>query len=94
MTTATLKDARMELKTTGDTKDLLAKAAAMSGVDMSAFVLGAAVDKARNVISEHSVIALSLEGQRRFAELLANPPKGPTEAMKKLGALPDFPERR
>ncbi|MBA3773112.1 MAG: DUF1778 domain-containing protein [Ramlibacter sp.] len=93
MTTATLKDARMELKTTGETKELLAKAAAMSGVDMTAFVLGAAVERARDVIEDHSSIVLSLAGQRRFAELMANPPK-PTEAMKKLAALSDLPERR
>ena len=93
MITAILKDARMELKTTGPTKELLAKAAAMSGVDMTSFVLAAAVEKARDVIADHSAIHLSLEGQRRFAELLASTPQ-PTKAMKRLAALPDLPERR
>lgn len=94
MTAATLKDARIELKTTADKKELVARAAALSGVDMSAFMIGAAVDKALGVVADHSVIQLSLEGQRRFAQLLADPPKGPTEAMKKLGELPPLPERR
>lgn len=34
-------------------------------------------------------IQLSLEGQRRFAVLMAQAPK-PTKAMKALGELPDF----
>lgn len=40
-----------------------------------------------------SVIQLDEDGQRRFAELLANPPV-PTEAMKALGALPNLEIRR
>lgn len=40
-----------------------------------------------------SVIQLGEEGQRRFAELQSNPP-APTEAMKALGALPNFEVRR
>lgn len=94
MTTATLKDRRMELKTSYETKDLLTKAAAMSGMDTSAFVLGAAVERARNVVENHSTIRLSMSGQRRFAELMTNPPSKPTDAMKRLAALPDLPERR
>jgi uncharacterized protein (DUF1778 family) len=66
----------------------------MSGLDMTAFLLGAAVDKARGVVADQSVIQLSLEGQRRFAQLLANPPMRPTEAMKRLGELSPLPERR
>lgn len=99
MTTATAtatqhKDARMELKTNGETKDLLMKAAVMSGMDTSAFVLGAAVERARDVVDDHSAIRLSMAGQRRFADLMANPPSTPTDAMKRLAALPDLPERR
>lgn len=84
----------MELKTTNDNKELLTKAAAMSGLDTSAFVLSAAVDRAHTVIADYSAVRLSLQAQRRFAELIANPPKGPTKAMKKLAALADLPVRR
>ena len=88
------KLARLELKTTGDTKELLLRAAAMSGLDMTAFVLAAAVERARDVITDHSTISLSLDGQRRFAEFLANPSMAPTQAMRSLVSLPDLPERR
>ena len=95
MTTVTTnrKEARMELKTTSEAKELLGRAAAMSGLGMTAFVIGAALERARGVIEDHSSIVLSIAGQRRFAELMANPPRQPTEAMKRLAALPDLPER-
>ena len=38
------------------------------------------------------IIKLSLNGQKRFAELSKNPP-APTAAMEKLKNLPDFSNR-
>lgn len=92
MSTATLKQARMEFKTTEDAKELISTAAAMCGQDLTAFAMGALMERAREVVGEHAVIRLSQEGNRRLAELLANPPE-PTEAMRALGELPDFPTR-
>ncbi len=40
------------------------------------------------------LVELRSSGQRRFAELMANPPSNSTEGMKRLAALPDFAERR
>lgn len=95
MTTAPLnKDARMELKTTGETKDLLMTATVMSGLDTTAFVLETAVECARDVVTDQATLRLSLAGQRRFADLMAHPPSKPTEAMLRLAALPDLSERR
>ncbi len=87
-----LKTARIELKTTDDIKNLIFRVAALLGVDATAFVLAPAVERAQQVIANYSAIQLTLEGQRRFAERMENPPK-PTEAMKALGELPDFEER-
>jgi len=92
MNTATLKHARMELKTTEDIKDMISQAASLLGLDSTSFVLGIAAERAREVLSKHAVIKLSLEGQKRFAELSKNPPP-PTAAMKKLKNLPDFATR-
>jgi uncharacterized protein (DUF1778 family) len=89
MKATALKQARMELKTTNDMKDIIFRAAAIMGIDVTAFVLGPAAERAQQVINNHSTIQLSLDGQRRFAELMQNPP-APTEAMKALGELPDF----
>jgi uncharacterized protein (DUF1778 family) len=87
-----LKPARIEIWTTDEIKNLIFRAAALSGVDATAFVLAPAIERARQVIASNSVIELTLDGQRRFAKLIENPPK-PTEAMKALGELPDFEER-
>lgn len=93
MQTAPLKPARMELKTTHDAKELLNQAAALDGMDLTSFVLGPAIERARQVLSDHAIIALSKSGQATLAGLLAKPPK-PTEAMKQLMSLPDFPARK
>ena len=86
------KNARLEIKTTLETKELITNAAAALGVDTSAFLLNDAVVRAKKVLMEQSVIRLSRDAQLRFAELMSNPPK-PTDAMKKLCELPDLPER-
>ena len=54
-------------------KNLIGRAATLTGVDVTAFVLGLAAEKAREVVSSHSTIQLNLDGQRRFAELLKAP---------------------
>lgn len=89
MNTAALKHARMELKTTEEIKDMISQAAKLLGLDATSFVLGLAAERAREVLSKHSIIKLSLDGQKRFAELCKTPPP-PTSAMKKLKNLPDF----
>jgi uncharacterized protein (DUF1778 family) len=94
MSTLSMRDARMELKTTGDTKRLLSQAAALDGVDLTAFVLTSAVEKARQVLSQHNNIALSRQGQLKLVALLREPKRQPTEAMEKLMSLPDLPERQ
>ena len=93
MQTAPLKPARMELKTTYDAKELLNQAATLDGMDLTSFVLGSAIERARQVLSDHAIIALSKSGQATLAGLLAKPPK-PTEAMKQLMSLPDFSARK
>lgn len=87
---ATLKSARMELKTTEEAKELLSLAAALDGTDLTAFVLGPAMDKARRVLSEYASISLSREGQAKLAELLQQP-TAPTDALRALMNMPELP---
>lgn len=87
-----LRQSRMEFKTTADMKDLLSRAAALDGLDLTSFVLGPAVEKARKVLSEHASISLSKNGQAALVQLLSQP-NAPTKAMKDLMALPDLPQR-
>lgn len=87
MSALTLKSARLELKTTPDAKELLASAAALDGIDLSAFVLSSAIEKARAILRDHATIALSAKGQAQLAQLLMAQPEA-TEAMRELRALP------
>jgi uncharacterized protein (DUF1778 family) len=87
-----LRQARMEFKTTVDMKKLLNQAAALDGLDLTSFVLGPAIEKARKVLSEHASITLSRQGQAALVQLLAHP-NPPAQAMKDLMALPDLPWR-
>jgi uncharacterized protein (DUF1778 family) len=88
-----LRQARMEFKTTTDMKELLSQAAALDGLDLTAFVLGPAIEKARKVLNEHASIALAKQGQAALVQLLHAQPQ-PTQAMNDLMALPDLPPRK
>ncbi|MEH6581828.1 MAG: DUF1778 domain-containing protein [Halioglobus sp.] len=92
MSATVLKNARMELKTTQSLKQMLTRAAAFSGVDLTAFVLSSAEEKARNVIEHHDSLALSRDDQERFLEILSQPPKPPA-ALKKLMGMARLSER-
>jgi uncharacterized protein (DUF1778 family) len=85
-----LRQVRMEFKTTVDMKDLLGKAAALDGLDLTSFVLGSAIEKARRVLNEHASISLAKQGQVALVQLLQTQQR-PTPAMKELMALPDLP---
>lgn len=89
MNTGTLKRARMELKTTDAAKEMLSLAAAMEGMDLTAFILGPAMDKARKVLIEHANISLTRDGQVTLASLLLRPTP-PTDAMRELMGMPEF----
>jgi uncharacterized protein (DUF1778 family) len=81
--------ARMELKTTPGMKDLLQSAAALEGLDLTAFVISSAAEKARTVLTAHAQIAQNVNQQLALIKLLTSPAK-PTQAMKDLMNLPDF----
>ena len=91
--TQNLRQARMELKTTSVMKELLGQAAALDGMDLTSFVLGPAIEKARKVLSEHASITLAKHGQLALVQVL-QAQKQPTQAMKDLMALPDLPSRK
>lgn len=92
MSNAATKNARMELKTTGALKQMLTKAATLSGLGTTAFVLSCAEEKARKVIEHHDSLSLSSTEQNAFLAILNNPSKSP-EKLKELMALERFSER-
>ena len=87
--TTVLRQARMELKTSEAMKELLVKAASLDGLDLTSFVLGPAIEKARQVLNAHANIELSRQGQLALVQALQKPGQ-PTAAMKELMASPVF----
>jgi uncharacterized protein (DUF1778 family) len=55
------KDSRIELKTNQLVKETLRTAAAFSGVDLTAFIIQAASEKARRLLLESQITMLSAE---------------------------------
>lgn len=66
---------RVELRATPEEKSLLARAAAYERLDVTAFVLRAALPAAERVIDEAERISLSRRDTRRVLELLEHPPE-------------------
>ena len=87
------RQARMELKTTSQMKEMLGRAAALDGLDLTSFVLGPAIEKARKVLSQHASITLARQGQLALVQLL-QAQNQPTQTMQDLMALPDFAVRK
>lgn len=85
----TLRQARMELRTSESMKELMVKAASLDGMDLTAFVLGSAIEKARQVVRDHANINLSNQGQLNLAQALKNSGQT-TVALKELMSLPAF----
>lgn len=61
---------RIELRTTSEIKDLLARAAALRGISVSAFLLDTAQERARQLLAEQESITLSSADWEVFLTLL------------------------
>ena len=65
---------RIEARIAPDALRVVRRAAEMQGRSISAFLVSAAQEAAQRTIDEAQVIRLSAGDQRRFVELLLNPP--------------------
>lgn len=68
------RTARIEARIAPDVLTLVKHAAEMQGRSVSDFVVSAAQEAAHRAIEEAQIIRLSAEDQRRFVDLLLNPP--------------------
>jgi uncharacterized protein (DUF1778 family) len=82
------KSKRIEARVRPETLVLVQRAAELQGSSVSEFVVLAAEKAARRALEDASTIRLSVEDQRRFVELLLNPPE-PTPALKRARAAHD-----
>jgi len=69
------RDDRLELRATKEEKRLLAAAASYERLDVTSFIMRAALPAARDVVDRNERIVLSDRDTARVLELLENPPK-------------------
>jgi uncharacterized protein (DUF1778 family) len=76
------RTARIEARITPDALAVVRRAAEIEGRSVSDFVVAAARKAAQKTIEETHLIHLSVEDQRRFVELLLDPPS-PAPALER-----------
>ena len=76
-----IRDDRIELRASREEKRVLAAAAAYERLDLTSFVMRAALPAAEEIVARHERIALSVRDSVRVLELLEHPPK-PTAALR------------
>lgn len=69
------RTARIEARIAPEALAVVKRAAEIQGRSLSDFVVAAAQEAAHRTIEDTSLIRLSAEDQRRFVELLLNPPE-------------------
>ncbi len=74
MSSQTARTARLEARIAPDTLAVVKRAAELQGRSVSDFVVAAAEDAAQRTIEETHILRMSVEDQRRFVDLLLNPP--------------------
>ncbi len=72
MTASTHPYERIDLRTSPEIKELIVRAASTSGVSVSAFLLGAAQERARQVLAESETITLTARDWDAFVTALDN----------------------
>lgn len=61
---------RIDLRTSPEIKDLIVRAASTAGISVSAFLLGAAQERAKQVLAEHEMVTLTARDWNAFAKAL------------------------
>ena len=86
MTREHMDNGRVELRLKSEDKAVLARAAALERLDLTSFILGSALPRARAVISEAETLRLSERDSLRVLDLLENPPEPPARLMRAVKA--------
>jgi len=75
MSTTTPAQERIDLRTSPEIKELIVRAATTAGVSVSAFLLGTAQERARQILAESEMITLTSRDWNAFAKALDNADK-------------------
>ena len=63
---------RIDLRTSPEIKELIVRAASTAGISVSAFLLGTAQDRARQILAERETLTLTSRDWTAFARALDN----------------------
>lgn len=66
---------RIDLRTSPEIKELIVRAASTAGMSVSAFLLGTAQERAKQILAEREMITLSSRDWNAFAKALDNADK-------------------
>jgi uncharacterized protein (DUF1778 family) len=69
-----VRSARIEARIAPEALAIVKRAAELQGRSVSEFVVQSAQEAANRTIEETTIVRLSAEGQRAFAEAILNPP--------------------
>ncbi len=72
MPTVTSANERIDLRTSPEIKDLIVRAASTAGMSVSAFLLGTAQERARQILAEREMLTLTSRDWNAFAKALDN----------------------
>ncbi len=88
---STARSSRLELRVAPDEKEIIDRAATLSGSSTTDFVRSTMLAASREAVRAHEVIEVTAEGSRAFVEALMDPPE-PNENLRALaresGAIP------
>lgn len=66
---------RIDLRTSPELKDMIVRAASISGMSVSAFLLGAAQERAQHILAESEMMTLTPRDWKAFFSALDNADK-------------------
>lgn len=75
MPPSTTTNERIDLRTSPEIKELIVRAASTAGLSVSAFLLGAAQDRAKQVLNEAELMSLTAADWTSFFNALENSDK-------------------
>ncbi len=75
MSAATPAHERIDLRTSPEIKELIVRAASATGMSVSAFLLGTAQERARQILAETEMMTLTSRDWNAFAKALDNTDK-------------------
>lgn len=86
---AITKDARIEVKTSSEIKELLQNAAHALGMDLSSFLISVSTQRAKDIMHEEQLLTLCAKEWEKLEAYRAQDNK-PTQALKDLMSMKGF----